>query len=493
MAEFSPVGWNSAGNMMASLRANAARAADRAQQDRQFNENLELRQEALDYSKERDAVADERADAQFELDKRLAETRANAIRTQLDMEKQLHDRQVAERAKSQIEFQAFTEKTRDLNMMTPEGRKAYNQALSDHLPGITDPNTVRSFGAYNDIRLQGAASHISTALTTQARAQAVDDAEALMAFRSAEDGGVGRDPESAEELATWRRHKNLIERIDDADIGYDEIQVEGFDRNNFELTTPEIHQQVLNRIEDIEASERGKTPSILAMEGAQRRAIDASGSGASLADIAYSTIGGETLSVDAGSNLRQILAAQDLSTEMRRSVENYSGKTGKFIGPFDKFLKEFFQDDADAVSMQSAVVRLIPSLAKGPFAETGVLSDPDTNRYASTIASFENTKDANRKAMAETDAFINRKLAEMFKIYAQQGYNVAGFRDVLAGFEENRVVAFYQDIDTAGPQVLDDLKLGRINRGSLVSFYDPQSGEILSERVSTLLANANSK
>lgn len=443
-------GFNAGLNLTASLRANAARAADRAQRGEQFGQAQEFREETFEYSKERDAAQDEMATKELQLREDTARLHASKARQSMEMEKAVMDRAVQDRAKSQVEFQAFAEKTQGLDMTTTEGRKAYNEALSMHVPGITDPNTMRSFNTYNDLRMQGAASHFGTIFQAQKASQMADLAEASVAFEN----DVKRAPESPEELSTWRSYQEVAKRIDDQDISWGMIEVEGLTRGDWTSMTPEIAAQAKAQIEDIEA-ERSKS------------------------DMTQTQV----------DTLTNLARASDQMANLENAAENLKIPTGKAFGPFLGKMQKLLGDDVNISNFESTLQGLIPGLARGFFGEVGVLTDQDIENYKKVIASLDKTPEANRVVMAATQALVNKAMIRTVDRYESLGKRMGDYTAMREAARQ-RPIAFYGDVSTAMEQIQRDLTEGRVEKDSFVSVYSPTYKSVTSKRVSEILKYA---
>lgn len=440
-------GFNQGLNLTASLRANAARAADREQQAQQFDQAQEFREESFEYSKERDAVRDEMAQKEFDLNQRLTDLKATQIRRDMEAEQQLRNRLTQERAKSQVEFQAFTEKVNGLDMTSEEGRKSYNDALATHLPGITDPDTMRRFSTFNDLRMQGAASHLGTIFQAQKAAQVADLAQAAMDFET----DVKRAPESPEELAQWRSYQEVAGRIDDQDISWGQLEVEGLTRGDWTSMTPEIAAQAKAKIEDIEA-ERAK----------------------------------DDLTVSQFETIQGLERSASMMVNLERAAEQLDIPTGAAFGPLLAKLKRALGDDVSVSNFESTLQGVIPGLARGFFGEVGVLTDTDIENYKKVVASLGQTKEANRVVLAATQALVNAATIRTLDLYDKMGKKVAGFEN-LKRTAEASPIGFYADPAAAGDQIVADFKAGRLKQDSKVSVYDPETKQVRTMNVGPML------
>lgn len=102
-------------------------------------------------------------------------------------------------------------------------------------------------------------------------------------------------------------------------------------------------------------------------------------------------------------------------------------------GPIMGIIKSANPYDTKAQLMKSAIVAIVPKLARGVYGEVGVLTDADIENYSKTIANLRSTVDVNKAVMAMTLDIATRSLANQLNSLSAGGRDVSNFEAIYTG------------------------------------------------------------
>lgn len=105
-------------------------------------------------------------------------------------------------------------------------------------------------------------------------------------------------------------------------------------------------------------------------------------------------------------------------------------------GPFVGFFRGLNPYDTDAKALEAKLKATVPNLARGVFAEVGVLTDADIQNYMATLPNLKSPKDRAAKLVEMLRDVLERQRSNLNGVLQGQGYKTGG----IPGFEQRQPV-----------------------------------------------------
>lgn len=169
--------------------------------------------------------------------------------------------------------------------------------------------------------------------------------------------------------------------------------------------------------------------------------------------------------------IQQSFNSLSLSVDAEVAMKSLEIPTGKLFGPWVASVKEVFGADENIAAFKSSITRLVPSLARGQFGEVGVLTDTDVARYMQTVASLEQSPNANKIAMEATKVLLAKSLRDKIEREALAGNNVSQFIPQLKRIA-NIPTTLYMSKNDAETMLYEDIVTGHVVPGDVIAVWD---------------------
>mgnify|MGYP003123257095 CR=1 FL=1 len=407
-------------------------------------QNKASRERASDLQEARDKINSE---AQKQLiDQRQAE---------FERKRDVNRRTEEDRLTSETALGYYASEAGKLKFNDREDVTKFRELTAYTMSEMKDPNVLKKFGMIMDMHQQKYA--YKKQIDRTIRAEELSTEYEDLADEMHKETGVTlspSDPESRSRLDAWGRKKKMDAHLMKLGVTYEDAGVDGSQEglsasqfatmNNYLLESGK-QQRIYN----------DKTDEQKNAETVKKR-VDALPENASLREKMETTRGSNPLKQSETEAIDQAFVAIDLVTSSERQMENLGiPLQGNEFGNWFASLKEFSapftgQDVSNIKAFRSTVTQLVPVLAKGVFRETGVLTDEDIRRYSATIASIENTPNANERVMAATQSLIARITRNQLRRSVSGGKDVSAYVEDAAKLSNMPKAAYWPPTDLSG-------------------------------------------
>lgn len=400
-------GFNTGANVAAGLRNSADRRA------------------AMEEDSKRNRVLDE-----------VRTLQAERIKSDMEREKAVYDREQADRLASTVVLGKFSESVRDLDLSTEQGFRDYADLSAKAASSIRDTNARQRFEIIDkNYRSVGMANGFKK-MTDLRISHAIEEETLSKELLDKGHPISSTDPGYKEKLQEFRNFKEIEKMIGD-DIQMDSI--------GLELSGPFVPNDAMAgaKAKVREIGNERKVNMSLPAEARHRNAILKRLDNTDLFSQMDSSSGGVDLSDTVKGELQDAITALELTGSAQNALLTLETPTGRLFGETLADLREIATGAPDVATFRAATTQLIPKLARGVFGEVGVLTDTDIENYRKTVASLSNSPTANKILMEATKSLIARGLRRRLGNEAKAGNMVSQYSDQMRAIENIPSHVFY--------------------------------------------------
>ncbi len=410
-------------------------------------QNKASRERASDLQEARDKI-------NSEAQKQLIDQR----KTQFERERDVYRRTEEDRLTSETALGYYASEAGKLKFNDREDVTKFRELTAYTMSEMKDPEVLKKFAMISDMHQQKYAYKKQIDRTIRAEELSTEYEDLADDMHKATGVTLApNDPESRSRLDAWSRKQKMSTHLLKLGITYEDAGVDGTKEG---LSTDEfvkVNQHLLESGKQ-QREYNDKTDQQKNSEAVKKR-VDALPGNATLQDKMATTAGSNELKQFETEALSQAFIAIDLVTSSERQMKNLGiPLQGNEFGTWFAGLKEFAapftgQDVSNIKAFRSTITQSVPVLAKGIFQETGVLTDEDVRRYSATIASIENTPNANERVMAATQSLIARITRNQLRRSVSGGKDVSAYVEDAAQLSNMPKAAYWGPSDLSGEEL----------------------------------------
>jgi hypothetical protein len=414
------------------------------------------RRATLDQQAKRDAVTAGVQDLQ-----------AERISYDLKQKQTVDERLQADRLASNIVLSKYVKDIDPLDPSNPEDFKKYSKYSAAARSVIRSPEVLESFSLIDqNFKYAAEANGLLQLKNTKIADKLLflKDLKELSDRGNPVEGNLENQQAFVQEYRNWKQvQKMLGGNITGESMGLD---------HNLPFVSNEELPEITKKIRILGAERYARnqmSPDQRQKAQAREHVENAKGSGF-MAVVAASSRG-TTAPAAIQKEIQQSFNSLSLSVDAQVAMKSLEIPTGKLFGPWVASLKEVFGADENIAAFKSSITRLVPSLARGQFGEVGVLTDTDVARYMQTVASLEQSPNANKIAMEATKVLLAKSLRDKIHREALAGNNVSQFAPQLKRIA-NIPTTLYMSKNDAETMIYDDIVTGHVVPGDVIAVWD---------------------